>query len=110
MTVKQIFRWIGGGIVALLFAILGIQRKKIVKQKEEIKVKKEEVKQAEAQAEQAVKVEKVTEVSDLRRQENAIQFRLLTSLVKCIKFGTCNGELEEAEKLMNDYFHTGVVR
>src|SRR5690554_1283467 len=56
------------------------------------------------------KVEKVSEVSTLRRQENAIQFRLLASLVKCIKFGTCNGELEEAEKLMNDYFHTGAVR
>lgn len=56
------------------------------------------------------KVEKVTEVSDLRRQENAIQFKLLTSLVKCIKFGTCNGELEEAEKLMAEYFHTGAVR
>jgi len=56
------------------------------------------------------KVEKVTEVSDLRRQENAIQFRLLTSLVKCIKNGTSNGELEEAEKLMAEYFHTGAVR
>ena len=56
------------------------------------------------------KVEKVSEVSDLRRQENAIQFRLLTSLVKCIKNGTCNSELEEAEKLMAEYFHTGVVR
>mgnify|MGYP001181864749 FL=1 len=56
------------------------------------------------------KVEKVSEVSDLRRQENAIQFRLLASLVKCIKFGTCNGELEEAEKLMAEYFHTGAVR
>jgi len=56
------------------------------------------------------KVEQVTEVSNLRRQENAIQFRLLTSLVKCIKFGTCNGELEEAEKIMDEYFHTGAVR
>ncbi len=56
------------------------------------------------------KVEKVSEVSNLRRQENAIQFRLLTSLVKCLKFGTCNGELEEAEKLMNEYFQTGALR
>ena len=53
MTVKQIFRWIGGGIVTLLFAILGLQRKKIVKQKEEIKEAEEEVKVAEAKAEQA---------------------------------------------------------
>jgi crotonobetainyl-CoA:carnitine CoA-transferase CaiB-like acyl-CoA transferase len=53
MTVKQIFKLIGGGIVALLFAILGIQRKKIVKQKEEIKEAEEDVKVAEAKAEQA---------------------------------------------------------
>lgn len=56
------------------------------------------------------KVEKVTEISDLRRQENAIQFRLLTALVKCLKFGTSNGELEEAERLMQAYFQEGAVR
>ena len=53
MTVRQTLKWIFGGIVALLFAILGIQRKKIVKQKEEIKEAEEEVKQAEQKAEQA---------------------------------------------------------
>ena len=71
MTVKQIFRWIGGGIVALLFAILGIQRKKIVKQKEEIKEAEEEVKVAEAKMEQAVKVVQV--VKEAAKTEQAIQ-------------------------------------
>ena len=71
MTVKQTLRWIFGGIVAFLFAILGIQRKKIVKQKEEIKEAKEEVKQAEAQAEQAVKVVQV--VKEAAKTEQAIQ-------------------------------------
>ena len=71
MTVKQIFRWIGGGIVALLFAILGIQRKKIVKQKEEIKEAEEEVKVAEAKMEQAVKVVQV--VKEAAKTEQALQ-------------------------------------
>ena len=37
MTIRQALKWIGGAIIAFLFAILGLQRKKIVKQKEEIK-------------------------------------------------------------------------
>ncbi len=43
MTVRQTLKWIFGGIVALLFAILGIQRKKISKQKEEIKEQAAEI-------------------------------------------------------------------
>ena len=59
MKLSQILKLIGGGIVAFLFAILGIQRKKIVKQKEEIKEKEEEVKQAQKTAQDA---QKATEV------------------------------------------------
>jgi len=71
VTVKQTLKWIGGAIIAFLFAILGLQRKKIVKQKEEIKEAKEEVKQAEAKAEQAVKVVQV--VKEAAKTEQAIQ-------------------------------------
>jgi hypothetical protein len=71
VTVKQIFRWIGGGIVAFLFAILGIQRKKIAKQKEELKVKETEVKQAEKKAATAHEAVKV--VVAHKKAEDAIQ-------------------------------------
>jgi len=71
MTVKQILKLIGGGIVAFLFAILGLQRKKIVKQKEEIKEAEEEVKQAEQKAEQAVKVVQV--VKEAAKTEQVLQ-------------------------------------
>lgn len=53
MTLKQIFSLIGGGFVAILFAILGIQRKRIINQKEEIKEVKEDARQAEQKAKQA---------------------------------------------------------
>jgi uncharacterized Zn finger protein len=71
MTVKQIFKLIGGGIVAFLFAILGLQRKKIVKQKEELKEAKEETKQAEQKATQAHEAVKV--VVAHKKAEDAIQ-------------------------------------
>lgn len=85
MTVKQIFRWIGGGIVALLFAILGIQRKKISKQKEEIKDAKQEVKQAEQKAATAHEAVKV--VVAHKKAEDAIQTQETTNA----------GKIEEAE-------------
>ena len=44
MTVKQTLRWIGGAIIAFLFAVLGIQQKKIGKQKEEIREQAAEIK------------------------------------------------------------------
>ena len=53
MTVKQIFSLIGGGIVAFLFAILGIQRKTIKKQKAKVKEAEQEAQQATQAAEQA---------------------------------------------------------
>jgi uncharacterized Zn finger protein len=92
MTVKQIFRWIGGGIVTLLFAILGLQRKKIVKQKEELKEAKEETKQAEQKATQAHEAVKV--VVTHKKAEDAIQAQETTNA----------GKIEEAdneEELVN---------
>ena len=53
MTVKQTLKWIFGGIVALLFAILGIQRKTIKKQKAKVKEAEQEAQQATQAAEQA---------------------------------------------------------
>jgi hypothetical protein len=77
MTVKQIFKLIGGGIVALLFAILGIQRKTIKKQKAKVKEAEEEVKVAEAKAEQAVQTVEI--VKDAHKVEQAIQTQQATN-------------------------------
>ena len=85
MTVKQALKLIGGGIVTLLFAILGLQRKKIVKQKEEIKFKQEEVKQAEQKAVQAQEAVKV--VVTHKKAEDAIQTQETTNA----------GKIEEAD-------------
>ena len=85
MTVRQIFSLIGGGFVTLLFAILGIQRKKIVKQKEEIKVKETEVKQAEQKAATAHEAVKV--VVTHKKAEDAIQAQETTNA----------GKIEEAD-------------
>ena len=80
MTVKQTLKWIFSGIVALLFAILGIQRKKIGKQKEEIKEAEEEVKVAEAKAEQAVQTVEI--IKDAHKVEQAIQTQETTNEAK----------------------------
>ena len=70
MTVKQIFRWIGGGIVAFLFAILGIQRKKISKQKEEIKEQAAEIKTEKKKVE--VKDLEVTTIKEVTENEKKL--------------------------------------
>ncbi len=77
MTIKQIFSLIGGGFVALLFAILGIQRKTIKKQKAKVKEAEEEVKVAEAKAEQAVQIVEI--VKDAHKVEQAIQTQQATN-------------------------------
>jgi uncharacterized protein YcbK (DUF882 family) len=51
MTLKQTLKLIFGGILAFILTLLGIQRKTIVKQKEEIKEKKAEIVTKEAQVE-----------------------------------------------------------
>ena len=92
MTVKQTLKLIGGGIVTLLFAILGLQRKKIAKQKEELKEAKEETKQAEQKATQAHEAVKV--VVTHKKAEDAIQAQETTNA----------GKIEEAdneEELVN---------
>ena len=77
MTIRQALKWIGGAIVAFLFAVLGLQRKKIVKQKEEIKEAEEEVKQAEQKAEKAVQTVEI--VKDAHKVEQAIQTQQTTN-------------------------------
>jgi hypothetical protein len=77
VTIKQIFSLIGGGFVALLFAILGIQRKTIKKQKAKVKEAEEEVKVAEAKAEQAVQIVEI--VKDAHKVEQAIQTQQATN-------------------------------
>jgi hypothetical protein len=80
VTIKQIFSLIGGGFVALLFAILGIQRKTIKKQKAKVKEAEEDVKVAEAKAEQAVQTVEI--VKDAHKVEQAIQTQETTNETK----------------------------
>ena len=80
MTIRQALKLIGGAIIAFLFAILGLQRKKIVKQKEEIKEAEEEVKQAEQKAEKAVQTVEI--VKDAHKVEQAIQTQETTNKAK----------------------------
>ena len=80
MTVKQTLKLIGGAIVAFLFAILGIQRKTIKKQKAKVKEAEEDVKVAEAKAEQAVQTVEI--VKDAHKVEQAIQTQETTNEAK----------------------------
>ena len=102
MTVRQIFSLIGGGFVTLLFAILGIQRKKIVKQKEEIKVKETEVKQAEQKAATAHEAVKV--VVTHKKAEDAIQTQETTNAVK-IEEADDEEELKDLANALIDSFN-----
>ena len=61
MTLKQTLKLIFGGIFAFILTLLGIQRKTIVKQKEEIKAKKAEIKVKEAQAEASQEILEASE-------------------------------------------------
>ena len=70
MTVKQTLKLIGGGIVALLFAILGLQRNKIVKQKEEIKEQAAEIKTEKKKVE--VKDLEVTTIKEVTENEKKL--------------------------------------
>ena len=105
MTVNQILKLIGGGIVALLFAILGIQRKKIVKQKEEIKEAEEEVKQAEQKAEQAVRTVEI--VKDAQKVEQAIQTQETTNEAK-IEEAKDENELKDFASALIDNWNNGM--
>ena len=71
MTVRQMLKWIGGGIVALLFAILGIQRKTIKKQKSKVKEAEQEAQQATQAAEQAA--QQTEQVVQAVQQANATE-------------------------------------
>lgn len=67
MTIKQVLKIVFGGIFAFILAILGIQRKTIVKQKEEIKEKEAEIKVKEAQVEASQDILKASE--EIRAEE-----------------------------------------
>ena len=99
MTVKQIFSLIGGGFVALLFAILGIQRKKIVKQKEEIKEKETELKTEKKKVE--VKDLEVTTIKEVNENEKKLDE----------KEATIKEEIQEADsdKEVIDYINDVVL-
>ena len=102
MTIKNLFRLIGGGIVTLLFAILGLQRKKIAKQKDELKVAEQEVKQAEQKAATAHEAVKV--VVTHKKAEDAIQTQETTNAVK-IEEADDEEELKDLGNALIDSFN-----
>lgn len=69
MTLKQTIKLIFGGIFAFILTLLGIQRKTIVKQKEEIKEKKAEIKTKEFQIEASQDLMKTNEALDIKQDE-----------------------------------------
>ncbi len=101
MTIKQIFSLIGGGFVALLFAILGIQRKTIKKQKAKVKEAEEEVKAAEAKAEQAVQTVEI--IKDARKVEQAIQTQETTNEAKIEEAKDDKEVLDFASNLIDNW-------
>ena len=83
MTVKQIFSLIGGGIVAFLFALLGIQRKKIVKQKEEIKEQAAEIKTEKKKVEvKDLEVKTVKEVTENEKKLDEKESTIKTEIIE----------------------------
>ena len=99
MTVKQIFRWIGGAIVAFLFAILGIQKRKIAKQKEEIKEQAAEIKTEKVKVE--IKDLEVTTIKEVTENEKKLDE----------KESTIKEEIQEADsdKEVIDYINDVVL-
>lgn len=43
MTVKNFFRWLGAGVIAVLMALLGIERKKVEKKDKKIAEQQQEI-------------------------------------------------------------------
>lgn len=70
MTIKQILKLVFGGIFAFILTLLGIQRKTIVKQKEEIKEKETEIKTEKKKVE--VKDLEVTTIKEVTENEKKL--------------------------------------
>ena len=102
MTVKQIFKSIGGGIVALLFAILGIQRKKIIKQKEEIKEQAAEIKTEKKKVE--VKDLEVTTIKEVTENEKKLDEKEATIKTEIIEADS-DKEVIDSVNVMLDKFN-----
>ena len=102
MTVKQIFSLIGGGIVAFLFALLGIQRKKIVKQKEEIKEQAAEIKTEKKKVE--VKDLEVTTIKEVTENEKKLDEKEAT-IKEEIQEATDDKEVIDSVNILLDKFN-----
>ena len=102
MTVKQTIKWIFGGIVALLFAILGIQRKKIIKQKEEIKEQAAELKTEKKKVE--VKDLEVKTVKEVTENEKKLDEKEAT-IKEEIQKATDDKEVIDSVNILLDKFN-----
>lgn len=102
MTVKQIFSLIGGGFVALLFAILGIQKRKISKQKEEIKEKETELKTEKKKVE--VKDLEVTTIKEVNENEKKLDEKEAT-IKEEIQEATNDSDVIASINIMLDKFN-----
>ncbi len=102
MTVKQTLKWIGGGIVAFLFAILGIQERKISKQKEEIKEKETELKTEKKKVE--VKDLEVTTIKEVTENEKKLDEKEAT-IKEEIQEATNDSDVIASINIMLDKFN-----
>ena len=102
MTVKQIFSLIGGGFVALLFAILGIQKRKISKQKEEIKEQAAEIKTEKKKVE--VKDLEVTTIKEVTENEKKLDEKEAT-IKEEIQEATNDSDVIASINIMLDKFN-----
>ena len=102
MTVKQIFSLIGGGFVALLFAILGIQKRKISKQKEEIKEQAAEIKTEKKKVE--VKDLEVNTIKEVNENEKKLDEKEAT-IKEEIQEATNDSDVIASINIMLDKFN-----
>ena len=102
MTVKQTLKWVGGGFIALLFAILGIQKRKISKQKEEIKEKETELKREKKKVE--VKDLEVTTIKEVNENEKRLDEKEAT-IKEEIQEATNDSEVIDSINIMLDKFN-----
>lgn len=102
MTIKQILKLIGGGFVAILFAILGIQKRKISKQKEEIKEKESELKTEKKKVEiKDLEVETIKEVVENEKELDEKE----TTIKENIKEADNDKEVIASVNVMLDKFN-----
>ena len=101
MKISQVLKLVFGGILAFILTLLGIQRKTIVKQKEEIKAKKEEIKVKEAEIK--VKESQIEASQDLMKTNEALDIKQDEQKEKIQEADNEQEALEEINVILRDF-------